>query len=275
MMSLLDGRIDCDVTEKIETGDEYYDALNQLDCSSTLMGRVTMKMHYASAEPFEVKNNQAIGEEGFNVAIQTRGYIIAIDTIGKLKWPHNQFDGMPLLVITSEECPKEYLDTLTKQYISWIAVGKGSIDLKRAKAGWKYGFVALLKDGTRVYSPITTSTYADSTDIASFEAPANIKNLWFVVSGAPTSYWSRDLINWVESTAEQWPYRVKFYQTNVSGNTNNYGTPTGICMPTADRAPEAPACVYSVTGTLLRQGTTSLEGLPHGVYIVNGRKVIK
>ena len=194
-----------------------------------------MKMHYASAEPFEVKNNQAIGEEGFNVAIQTRGYIIAIDTIGKLKWPHNQFDGMPLLVITSEECPKEYLDTLTKQYISWIAVGKGSIDLKRAKVGWKYGFVALLKDGTRVYSPITTSTYADSTGIASFEAPANIKNLWFVVSG----------------------------------------TPTGICMPTADRAPEAPACVYSVTGTLLRQGTTSLEGLPHGVYIVNGRKVIK
>ena len=94
-----------------------------------------MKMQYASAEPFEVKNNQAFGEEGFNVAIQTRGYIIAIDTIGKLKWPHNQFDGMPLLVITSEECPKEYLDTLTKQYISWIAVGKDSIDLKRAKAG--------------------------------------------------------------------------------------------------------------------------------------------
>lgn len=132
MMSLLDGRIDCDVTEKIETGDEYYDALNQLDCSSTLMGRVTMQMHYASAESFEAQNNQAIEEEGFNVAIQTRGYIIAIDTKGKLKWPHNQFDGMPLLVITSEDCPKEYLDTLTKQYISWIAVGKCSIDLKRA-----------------------------------------------------------------------------------------------------------------------------------------------
>ena len=131
-MSLLDGRIDCDVTEKIETGDEYYDTLNQLDCSSTLMGRVTMQMHYASAESFEAQNNQDIEEEGFNVAIQTRGYIIAIDTKGKLKWPHNQFDGMPLLVITSEDCPKEYLDTLTKQYISWIAVGKCSIDLKRA-----------------------------------------------------------------------------------------------------------------------------------------------
>ena len=132
MMSLLDGRIDCDVTEKIETGDEYYDALNQLDCSSTLMGRVTMQMHYASADPFKAHNNQAIGEECFNVAIQTKGYIIAVDTIGKLKWPHNQFDGMPLLVITSEDCPKEYLDTLTKQYISWIAVGNDSINLKRA-----------------------------------------------------------------------------------------------------------------------------------------------
>ena len=131
-MSLLDGRIDCDVTEKIETGDEYYDALNQLDCSSTLMGRVTMQMHYASADPFKAQNNQAIGEECFNVAIQTKGYIMAVDTIGKLKWPHNQFDGMPLLVITSEDCPKEYLDTLTKQYISWIAVGKDSINLKRA-----------------------------------------------------------------------------------------------------------------------------------------------
>ena len=131
-MSLLDGRIDCDVTEKIETGDEYYDALNQLDCSSTLMGRVTMQMHYASAEPYKAQNNQPIGEESFNIAIQTKGYIIATDTTGRLKWPQNQFDGMPLLVITSEDCPKEYLDTLTKQYISWIAVGKGSIDLKHA-----------------------------------------------------------------------------------------------------------------------------------------------
>ena len=132
MMSLLDGRIDCDVTEKIETGDEYYEALNQLDCSSTLMGRVTMQMHYASAEPYKAQNNQPIGEESFNIAIQTKGYIIATDTTGRLKWPQNQFDGMPLLVITSEDCPKEYLDTLTKQYISWIAVGKGSIDLKHA-----------------------------------------------------------------------------------------------------------------------------------------------
>ena len=132
MMSLLDGRIDCDVTEQIESGDEYYDALNKLDCPSMLMGRVTMEMHYALPEPFIAENISPIGEEQFHVAIVTKGYLIAIDTIGKLRWPHNQFDGMPLLVITSEDCPKEYLDTLTKQHISWIATGKNVIDLKRA-----------------------------------------------------------------------------------------------------------------------------------------------
>ena len=134
MMSLLDGRIDCDVTEQIETGDEYYDALNQLNCPSTLMGRVTMQMHYALPEAFVAEDDSPIGEECFNIAIQTKGYIIAIDTLGKLRWPQNQFDGMRLLVITSEDCPKEYLDTLTKQHISWVATGKDGIDLPRAMA---------------------------------------------------------------------------------------------------------------------------------------------
>lgn len=35
-----------------------------------------------------------------------------------------------------------------------------------------------------------------------FVAPANVKNLWFVVSGAPTSYWHRDLINWDEDWSD-------------------------------------------------------------------------
>ena len=39
---------------------------------------------------------------------------------------------MPLLVITSEDCPKEYHDTLTQQHISWMAIGKNGIDLPRA-----------------------------------------------------------------------------------------------------------------------------------------------
>ena len=37
MMSSVDGRIDCDMTEKIG-GDEYYEVLKRLDCSSELSG---------------------------------------------------------------------------------------------------------------------------------------------------------------------------------------------------------------------------------------------
>ncbi len=132
MMSLLDGRIDCDVTEKIETGNEYYDALQQLNCPSTLMGRVTMQMHYALPEPFAAPDPTPIGCEDFFCAIQAKGYIIAIDTMGKLRWPQHQFDGLPLLVITSEQCPKAYHQTLSKQHISWIACGKEGICLPRA-----------------------------------------------------------------------------------------------------------------------------------------------
>ncbi len=132
MMSLLDGRIDCDVTEQIEGGDEYYEALDLLDCPSTLMGRVTMQMHYALPESFAAEDKSSIGDEQYHVAIEAKGYIVAIDTMGKLRWPQNQFDGMPLLVITSEDCPKEYHDTLTRQHISWVATGKDGIDLPRA-----------------------------------------------------------------------------------------------------------------------------------------------
>lgn len=132
MMSLLDGRIDCDVTEQIEGGNEYYEALEQLNCPSMLMGRVTMQMHYALPEPFVAESTEPIGQEHCHVAIKTKGYLVAIDTMGKLRWGHNQYDGMPLLVITSRDCPKEYLDTLTRQHISWIAAGQGSIDLPRA-----------------------------------------------------------------------------------------------------------------------------------------------
>ena len=51
MMSSVDGRIDCDMTEKIG-GDEYYEVLKRLDCSSELSGRVTMQKHFAMPELF-------------------------------------------------------------------------------------------------------------------------------------------------------------------------------------------------------------------------------
>lgn len=132
MMASIDGRIDCDMTEQIDPTDSYYEALDKLKCQSQLMGRVTMQIHYADSEPFEAKDKTPIGKQEEFVALKAEGYTIAIDTMGKLRWNSFSYDGRPLLVITSESCPKEYLDTLTAQKISWIAVGEKKIDLAHA-----------------------------------------------------------------------------------------------------------------------------------------------
>lgn len=79
-------------------------------------------------------------------------------------------------------------------------------------AGWRYGFVALKNDGTRVYSDM----YSANSGAASFTCPDNCINLWFVVSGAPIVYWPHA---WDEDATndEQWPYKVKFDGTSIYG----------------------------------------------------------
>lgn len=153
----------------------------------------------------------------------------------------------------------------------------GYTAFNKTKAGWKYGFVALQKDGTRVYGDIATATYAEPEGTIAFDCPANCSYLWLVVSGAPTNYWTRDWLSWSEEgPAEQWPYRVKLYQTNVYGKANNNDYPTAIHDVAADSAGrQAPANVYTLSGQIVRHGSTSLDGLPQGVYIVGGKKVIK
>ena len=132
MMASIDGRIDCEMTEHIG-GNEYYDALAQLNCDSNLSGRVTMQMHYALSEPFVATDSTPIGRSAFYKAVDSdKGYNIALDSKGRLRWPDTAEDEQPLLVITSEKAPNAYLETLRKQQISWIAVGKEEVDLERA-----------------------------------------------------------------------------------------------------------------------------------------------
>ncbi len=132
MMASVDGRIDCAMTEQIDPSNAYYDALEQLDCPTTIEGRVTKQIHFALPEPFVAASPEPIGRTAFHKAAESsHGYDVAIDTHGKLRWPNAQY-GRPQLVIACEDCPKEYFDTLDKQGISWIAVGKNRIDLVKA-----------------------------------------------------------------------------------------------------------------------------------------------
>ena len=151
----------------------------------------------------------------------------------------------------------------------------GYTDYNTKKAGWRVGFVALQNDGTRVYSEMATATYDEPDQVVAFDCPAKCSYVWLVVSGAPTAYWTRDWLSWdQEGQTEQWPYRVHFYQTNVYGNSNDNGYPVGITDTAAETPSNTQGNVYSITGRLVRQGSTSLEGLPRGIYIVNGQKVL-
>ena len=151
----------------------------------------------------------------------------------------------------------------------------GYTTYNKTKAGWRYGFVALQKDGTRVYGDVETATYNDSIGVAQFDCPANCSYLWLVVSGAPTTYWTRDWTGWdTESTAEQWPYRIKLHQTNIYGKANNNSYPTAVTGVEPAETLPTDNHVYSVTGQIVRHNSTSLEGLARGIYIVNGKKVL-
>lgn len=132
MMQSVDGRIDCAMTEEIDPSDAYYEALDKLGCPSQIMGRVTMQMHFAAHEPFVAHDTTPIGRRDIHKAVSSKGYTVAIDTLGRLTWTGAECDGRPLIVLTSEDCASEYHETLTRQGISWIAVGSGGIDLKSA-----------------------------------------------------------------------------------------------------------------------------------------------
>ena len=120
------------------------------------------------------------------------------------------FKGLPVGSSIPEADNGNYVDgdlkTQTSKSRSYNNVAKGM-------EGWRYGFVALNKDGSRVYSDM----YSDKEGDATFTVPADAEALFFVVLGAPEEYrqneWDDDA-----SDDDQWPYMVKFTDTDLLGN---------------------------------------------------------
>lgn len=132
MMTSVDGRIDCAMTEQLPGVQEYYDTLAELNAPSRVSGRVTAKLEMAHTGEFHPAKDERLGKEDFSKAADVDGYEIVTDTKGMLLWEDDSNSQRPLLIITSEEVNREYTDYLNRRHISWIACGKGSIDLKRA-----------------------------------------------------------------------------------------------------------------------------------------------
>lgn len=131
IVASIDGRIDCSMVDKI-SGDEYYDTLEQLNCPTQLEGRVTMEHYSALKEPFVATDPTPVGMTSVYKAVDSEGYMVAVDTYGKLRWPASEIDGAPLVCIVSEQVSQEYLEMLKNQGISYICIGQNAIDLPKA-----------------------------------------------------------------------------------------------------------------------------------------------
>lgn len=73
----------------------------------------------------------SVGHEAFSICRKADEYTITVDTHGKILWKSNEADGYPVISIVTEDVSKEYLDSDGSR-LSWIASGKGHIDLRRA-----------------------------------------------------------------------------------------------------------------------------------------------
>ena len=131
MMTAVDGRIDCAMTEHLPGVQEYYTTLDSLAAPTRISGRVTAQLEMANPGTFQSETVTPLGREGFHKAVDAAGYEVVVDTHGTLLWDGAE-DERPLLILTSEQVSKEYLAYLEGNGISWIACGKEQVDLPRA-----------------------------------------------------------------------------------------------------------------------------------------------
>ncbi|UYQ95478.1 DUF6055 domain-containing protein [Chitinophaga horti] len=124
--------------------------------------------------------------------------------------------------ISAANCPQNYgynairlnvpaSGTKVKLQFKGLTGVAGYRNLQPDKAGWRYGFVAMLTDGKRVYGNVNRSTIGS----AQFTVPANTEHLWLVVSGAPTGHWEH-ITDGKDETDEQWPYEFKLDGATVA-----------------------------------------------------------
>lgn len=108
--------------------------------------------------------------------------------------------------------------TVVKATFKGLTDAEGYHYVYPARAGWRYAFVALMSDNTRVYGEVK----ADKEGTAELSIPSDhgtCKNLFFVVMGAPTQHWCHPWTSgkasseWSQNN-EQWPYQVTFENTN-------------------------------------------------------------
>lgn len=79
------------------------------------------------------------------------------------------------------------------------------------KAGWRWGFVAVQKDGSPRYGDI----YHDDDRVVSFTQEANDAQIWLIVTGAPTEFNDAHWYTWEAGFPKYYRYPYEFRLDNA------------------------------------------------------------
>lgn len=180
---------------------------------ANFIGKHTYKFYQLTDGTYQVAYSRCPGTTGYNVIplnVPAAGTVVT-----------TTFTALTPGSALAPGDPGEYVDnekaSTTTKYNSSLTT----------RAGWRYGYVALLNNGQRVYGDMNRKTSAD----VQFTVPNGCKNLWLVVLGAPSTYtpnaWDEKVSN-----DDQWPYTVKFANTDLLGNIaiNPNNTPKDLTL---------------------------------------------
>ncbi|MDA3881465.1 MAG: DUF4859 domain-containing protein, partial [Prolixibacteraceae bacterium] len=187
---------------------EMYDAATKLvtwdldairDMGSNYIGKYTYKLYQLEDDTYQVAYSHCPGTTGYNVIplnVPEAGTVVT-----------TQFSALTPGSALAPNDPGNYTDDGT------VGTTRQYNNASMTRAGWRYGYVALLDNDQRVYGEMNRK----SADEVSFTVPEGCNRLWFVVTGAPSSYkphaWDE-----LESNDDQWPYKVKFEKTDLLGS---------------------------------------------------------
>jgi len=180
---------------------------------SNYIGKLTYKFYQLTDGTYQVAYSRCPGSTGYNVIplnVPSAGTVVT-----------TTFTGLTPGSALASTDPGQYTDndktlTTTKYNSS-----------SQTRAGWRYGYVALLNNGQRIYGDMNRNGSAD----VQFTVPSGCTNLWFVVLGAPSTY-TPNAWDDKESNDDQWPYTVKFANTDLLGNItiNSNDTPKDLTL---------------------------------------------
>lgn len=93
-------------------------------------------------------------------------------------------------------------------YVAELRINSSEYNIhKPNNAQWRYGFLAVLKDGSRVYGEPSKEDIGS----ASLQVPENTEHLWLVVAATPKEIYDTGADN-------QWPYQFTLDNTEPDGD---------------------------------------------------------